>query len=218
MDESYLAQRFRDLWQDCGGAEPGQVWQKLQQHYQEPHRYYHTLAHLAHCLNELDQAKDHIPELEATEMAIWFHDIVYVYGARDNEVLSADYFSELATPTMPAPFIDRVCEFIRATQHTGAASDSAVAFVVDIDLSGFGLPWEDYLADSDALRLEAGDVNDEQYYEGKLRFLGELQRWPSLFQTEYFRNRLEARAQANIARYTADLLTREFGKNSICRA
>ena len=128
-----------------------------------------------------------------------------VYGSRENEILSAEYFSQLATPEMPVKFTDRVCEFIIATQHAGAASDSSVALVVDIDLSGFGLPWEKYLADSDALRHEAGSVGDEQYFQGKLRFLSELQQWPSLFQTEHFRDRLEAVAQANIARYTAEL-------------
>lgn len=211
MDEKYLSERFFNLWQECAGTNAGQVWQKLQQHYTEPHRHYHSLGHLTHCLTQLDVAKDQILELSATEMAIWFHDIIYHYGARDNEILSAAFFRNVAGPSMPAHFIDRVCEFIIATQHTGAAGDAAIAFVVDIDLSGFGLPWEGYLADSDALRLEASSVGDAQYYQGKLRFLGELQQWSSLFQSPFFRNRLETTAQSNIARYTADLRQQGFG-------
>ena len=89
---------------------------------------------------------------------------------------------------------------------------------MDIDLSGFGLPWEGYLADSIALRHEAEDVADEQYYQGKLRFLTELQRWPSLYQSPFFINRLEAIAQSNIARYTTDLRTQGFGEAVICQA
>ena len=104
-------------------------------------------------------------------MAIWFHDVIYHYGARDNEILSAAFFREVAGPQMPERFKDRVCEFIIATQHTGAAQDAAIAFVVDIDLSGFGLPWDAYLADSNALRLEADCIGEQQYYQGKLRFL-----------------------------------------------
>ena len=119
---------------------------------------------------------------------------------------------------MPAQFVDRVCQFIIATQHTGAALDAETAFVVDIDLSGFGLPWAGYLADSDALRLEAQGVGDEQYYQGKLRFLGELQRWPSLFQTPFFRDRLERTAQENITRYTTDLRKQGFGEQPASRA
>lgn len=211
MDERYLAERFCSLWQACEGQDPDGVWQSLQQHYQEPHRHYHNLRHITQCLRELDLAKDHIVEFRATEMALWFHDIIYHYGARDNEILSAAYFRDVAGSGMPAHYIDRVCEFIIATQHTGAAQDTSVAFVVDIDLSGFGLPWEAYRADSDALRLEAENISDDKYYEGKLRFLGELQTWPNLYQSPFFRDRLEARAQANIARYTASLHEEGFG-------
>jgi predicted metal-dependent HD superfamily phosphohydrolase len=218
VDKSYLAKRFCNLWQACAGAHAERVWQQLQQHYMEPHRHYHTLGHLTHCLGELDSAKDHVVEFSATEMAIWFHDIIYHYGARDNEILSAAYLRNVGGPTMPAPFIDRVCEFIIATQHTGAAQDAATAFVVDIDLSGFGLPWEDYLADSNALRQEADSVGDEKYYQGKLRFLSELQRWPSLYQSPFFRQRLETAAQSNISRYTADLRKQGFGELAICQA
>lgn len=218
MDEKFLEERFCDLWRGCAGTNADQVWQKLRSHYQESHRHYHTLAHIAHCLGELDIARDHVAEFSATEMAIWFHDIIYHYGARDNEILSVAYFKDLAEPAMSAHFIDRVSEFIIATQHCGAAGDAAIAFVVDIDLSGFGLPWEEYLADSTALRYEAGDVSDEQYYQGKLRFLSELQRCPSLYQSPFFKLRLEATAQSNIARYTADLRKQGFGEAAICQA
>lgn len=218
MDEKKLEQRFNDFWRDCSGTNAGQVWRKLRSHYQEPHRYYHTLAHVEHCLSQLDAAKEHVAEFSATEMAIWFHDIIYHYGARDNEILSVAYFREAAGPTMPAEFVDRVSEFIIATQHSGAAKDTAIAYVVDIDLSGFGLPWEDYLADSNALRYEAQGVGDEQYYRGKLRFLGELQHWPSLYQSPFFRDRLEENAQSNIARYTRDLRDQGFGVAATCQA
>lgn len=217
MEEKHLAERFCAQWRACAGTNADQVWRRLHAHYQEPHRHYHTLAHIAHCLGQLDLARDHVAELSATEMAIWFHDIIYHYGARDNEILSVAYFRGLADATMSPRFIDRVSEFIIATQHAGAASDSAVAFVVDIDLSGFGLPWENYLADSAALRCEADGVGDEQYYQGKLRFLSELQRWPSLYQSPFFQQRLEAIAQSNIARYTADLRRQGFGEYAICQ-
>lgn len=218
MKHENLAERFCALWQHCAGEDAYAVWLTLKQHYQEPHRHYHTLAHLTHCLGELDFARDHVTEFNAIEMAIWFHDIIYHYGSRDNEILSVAFFRQIAAPTMPAAFVDRVSEFIIATQHTGEAKDASVAFVVDIDLSGFGLPWDDYLSDSDALRHEANGVSDEKYYQGKLRFLTELQRWPSLFQTTFFRNRLESRAQSNIARYSAGLQQQGFGAYAICQA
>ncbi|MBP6682305.1 MAG: hypothetical protein KA159_03245, partial [Halioglobus sp.] len=212
LDESQLANRFRATWRRCAGgqAPPEPVWEMLQRNYREPHRHYHTLNHLAQCLRELDLAGTEVVEMEATEIAIWFHDVIYHYGAKDNETLSAQAFRELAGPHMPAGFIDRVGEFIIATQHTGSARDSGEAFMVDIDLSGFGLPWEGYLADSNALREEAPDIEDSHYYTGKLRFLDGLLGWQRLFQTDYFRDRLEQKARENIKRYTADLRARGF--------
>jgi predicted metal-dependent HD superfamily phosphohydrolase len=214
LNEHELAERFVALWNRCAGANarPEPVWHMLQQRYQEPHRHYHTLAHLSHCLGAMDTGNGQIVEADATEMAIWFHDVIYEYGAKNNEDLSAVTFRELAEPHMAADFIDRVCELIDATKHTGNAPDRGAAYMVDIDLSGFGLPWEGYLADSDALRLEAPDVSDERYYQGKLRFLNGLQQWPCLFQTEFFRDRLESTAQANISRYSADLRAQGFGE------
>jgi len=150
-------------------------------------------------------------------MALWFHDVIYVYGARDNEARSAESFRAAAADQMPSAFVDRVCEFIMATRHTGSAGDEATALMVDIDLSGFGLPWEGYLADSNALRLEADGVGDEQYFQGKLRFLDELQRWPSLYQSPFFRDRLEKRAQANITRYTTELRRQGFGEQLLAK-
>jgi len=213
LDDKQLSDRFCDLWRRCAGATaaPEPVWEMLQRHYTEPHRFYHSLNHLAQCLGELDLARTAVEELDATEMAIWFHDVIYRYGAKDNETLSAQAFRDLAGPHMPAGFVDRVSEFIIATQHTGSARDRGEAFMVDTDLSGFGLPWEGYLADSNALRQEAPDVSDEQYYAGKLRFLEGLLGWKNLFQTDCFRNRLEQRARENIKRYSADLRARGFG-------
>jgi predicted metal-dependent HD superfamily phosphohydrolase len=213
LEEKELADRFCALWRRCAdaAAQPEPVWQMLQERYKEPHRFYHTLAHLNQCLGELDTAAGQIEQADATEMAIWFHDIIYQYGAKDNEDLSAATFLEAAGAHMAADFVGRVCELISATKHAGAAQDAGIACMVDIDLSGFGLPWEGYLADSNALREEAPGVSDKQYYQGKLRFLDELQRWPSLFQTGYFRERLESTAQANIARYCAQLRAQGFG-------
>lgn len=220
MSEEDLAERFASLWRECtsGEAPATSVWQQLQQHYQEPHRHYHTLAHVAQCLDQLDTARAVISELNVTEMAIWFHDVIYRYGADDNETLSAEFFRERAAPHMPAEFVERVCKFIMATQHGGEVDDVGISYMVDIDLSGFGLPWDDYLADSDALREEAPAVIDEHYYQGKLRFLSELQRWPSLFQTEHFRSRLEPTAQANIARYSDSLREKGFGQDATGQA
>ncbi|MEM6582909.1 MAG: hypothetical protein AAF699_16635 [Pseudomonadota bacterium] len=212
MNNQQLKERFSAIWVRHAGPDsaPEPIWDMLYTHYSEPHRHYHTLSHLAQCIEELDAAKDMVTEFDETEMSIWFHDIIYQYGAKDNESLSADTFRDLASGHMDPEFVGRVCEFIIATQHTGNAQSLGEAYMVDIDLSGFGLPWDGYLADSNALREEAPKVSDEQYYSGKLRFLDGLLSWEQLFQTDYFNKRLEKRARENIKRYSAQLRDQGF--------
>jgi hypothetical protein len=83
LDTGQLADRFRATWARCtGGADPAPVWQTVEKRYTEPHRFYHNLDHLDHCLGELDAAREKIGELDAarekieefdaTELAIWF--------------------------------------------------------------------------------------------------------------------------------------------------
>jgi predicted metal-dependent HD superfamily phosphohydrolase len=211
-EESILADRFASLWLRCanGDASPEPAWRELLQGYTGPRRFYHTLGHLALCLDELDGARPPVEEVDATEMAVWFHDIIYDTKSTDNEPASAATFRKFAEPHMPGDFVDRVCEFILSTTHRQMASDPGVAFMLDIDLSSFGLPWEEYLADSLALRKEAADIPDERFYRGKLRFLDGLLQRPEIFQTGYFSERLEQKARANIERYCALIRSQGF--------
>jgi class 3 adenylate cyclase/predicted metal-dependent HD superfamily phosphohydrolase len=211
-DENTLVDRFSGLWLRCANADAdaAPAWRRLLQGYKEPRRFYHNLGHLVLCLNELDVARPHTEEFDATEMAVWFHDIIYDTKSADNELASAATFRELAEPHMPGDFVDRVCEFILATTHREMASDPGVAFMLDIDLSSFGLPWPEFLDDSQALKKEAAGIPDQRFYAGKLRFLDGLLQRPEIFQTGYFRERLEQRARDNIERYSALIRSQGF--------
>ena len=52
MAPNKLAERFHETWDRCsdGVSDPSPVWRVLQYRYAEPHRYYHTLGHIAQCL------------------------------------------------------------------------------------------------------------------------------------------------------------------------
>lgn len=200
-----LANRFRSTWERATrpavDADSGPVWESLSAHYDEPHRHYHNFDHIRHCLGQLDEVSPALGFPDAIELAIWFHDIIYKIGAVDNEARSAELFRILAQPVMDEAVIDRVTGLIMATAHADVALNGDEAVMVDIDLSSFGLPWEEYLQDSNALREEQGHIPDAQFYAGKQRFLEHLAARESIFQTPYFREKLESRARANIARY-----------------
>jgi predicted metal-dependent HD superfamily phosphohydrolase len=55
------------------------------------------------------------------------------------------------------------------------------------------------------LREESSDQPDTKYHAGQVVFLSGLQRRRHFFRTEYFRDRYEAIARANLQRLLADL-------------
>ena len=62
----------------------------LRVRYAEPHRAYHTQAHVDAMLAGLQELGEMIVHPAAVELAIWYHDAVYDPAAADNEARSAD--------------------------------------------------------------------------------------------------------------------------------
>ena len=209
-----LKTRFTALWTRClNGGEPAgaeAVYARLAELYGEPHRHYHTLDHIQHCLHEFDQATAFMDDSEAVELALWVHDAIYQSGARDNERRSADLFRNYAHQYAGAIFQQRVDDLIMATTHRGLPRQSDEQFIVDIDLSSFGLPWETFMQDGWRIRAEFANVTDDAYYPDHLRFLRGLWDRPSFFFTDCFRQRHEDAARENIRRLIADLSMRGY--------
>ncbi|MEB3273276.1 MAG: hypothetical protein ACO4CG_04265 [Prochlorothrix sp.] len=116
-----------------------QFWDALRSRYQESHRAYHTLAHLADCFTLWDRAQLEEPMVAAwceadrfcLEMSLWCHDGVYQIGAGAgvNEAESAQWAGQwLRRCGVETETIDRIQILIRATAHQdaqGAHSQSA---------------------------------------------------------------------------------------------
>ena len=195
------AQRFQALWQRCGGRnDVTSVHAALCARYSEPHRRYHTLDHVSHCLLEFDSAPVPAAAAAAVEMTLWFHDVIYRPGAPDNEQRSADAFSAFARGALADDFIAEVCRLIAATTHVAPPADEVAAWVVDVDLSSFGLPWDRFLVDSRAVREEQAEQDDAHFYPAQSRFLRGLCARPRIYLTAHFHDRYEQQARANIGR------------------
>jgi len=178
--------------------------------YSEPHRHYHTCAHIDHCLRQFDDARAHVPSPGAVEMALWFHDAVYDPGALGNERGSAELFLARGGVALAPGFARHVCELVMATTHDAIPDSEDAAFVVDIDLSGFGSDWEDFRRDGEAVRREFASVPDARFYRYQDRFLRALLARPSFYLTDFFRARYERRARENIERYLEQLAALGF--------
>ena len=132
-----------------------------------------------------DEVAPLLVDRDAVELALWFHDAVYDTGASTNELRSAELF---LTVSAGASFLfrHRVCDHILATRHSTTVRDPDRRFLVDIDLSGFGAPWEEFMRNGDLLREESSGQTDVKYHYGQVAFLSRLQQRRSLLRDRVF--------------------------------
>jgi predicted metal-dependent HD superfamily phosphohydrolase len=202
-------QRFIDLWVRAGSSRgedrAAAVFKAVRDHYDEPHRVYHTADHIRHCLREVDRIPDDYEHKTAVEIAIWFHDVIYEIGDPGNEANSADWFKKQAQGDLPDAIIDQVYRMIIATEHREPAMELDSAYVVDVDLSSFGLPFDEFAVDSAMVRAENIHLTDAQFFQGQKQFLLRLLERDRIFQTELFNGLYEAQARSNIRRTLASM-------------
>ncbi len=203
MNPNLDAGRFEALWRrhvaTPTGAAASTVHADLCRRLGGSDRRFHDLNHISDCLRRFDEVVPLLANPDAVEMAIWFHDAVYLPGDAGNERRSTELFLSYADGADPL-FRRRVCALILTTRHQRQAPDDDRGYIEDIDLAGFGGPWEDFMRGGDLLREEFAAQPDAQYYAGQVWFLGFLKRRRWFFSTKYFRERYEARAQENLDR------------------
>jgi predicted metal-dependent HD superfamily phosphohydrolase len=202
MSKSEIASgRFDALWRRSVASSKSlpsrEVHADLVRRLGGPDRRFHNLNHIRDCLHRFDEVAPLLADRDAVEVALWFHDAVYEPSDADNERRSAELFLA-SSKGADAAFRRRVCGLILATRHQGEAHSDDRRFIEDIDLAGFGAPWEEFMRHGDLLREEFAAQTDEQYHAGQVVFLKRLKRRPWFFATDYFRNRYEAKAQENL--------------------
>lgn len=197
-------ERFVALWLRCApraSAEQAHaIHARLCAAYGETGRHYHALAHIEHCLCEFDAARAAMADADEIELALWYHDAVYQPGDSDNEGRSAALLAEHSAGQLADTQVARIGELILATTHANAPRDAQAAWVVDIDLSSFGLPWPAFLHDSHAVRAEMKSLADDDYQKSHGSFLRGLAARPRIYTSEHFHGRYEHQARDNIAR------------------
>ena len=182
----------------------------LEAAYAEPHRRYHTRAHVEACLEALAA----VPALTEADRqvltwALWWHDAVYYPVRADNEAASAD----LARRDLPAlgatpAQVREVARLILLTKgHAVEPGDRLGALMVSIDLSILGAEPAAYDAYAAAVRAEYAHVPEPAFRAGRARVLQAFLDAPTLYADPSFRDRLETRARANLAREIAALTT-----------
>ena len=150
------AERWAKLWREIGAKEDRHaVYQELVSLYSEPHRHYHSLSHIAECLNEFDAARDLAQQPIAVELAIWFHDAIYDTRAANNEEKSAELAqNRIADAKEGGELCASVFALVMATKTHDPSLHLDAPLLVDIDLSILGKPAERFWEYESQIRRE----------------------------------------------------------------
>jgi len=196
-----MKDRWLKFWAAAGATgDPEPDWRSLSTRYGEPHRAYHTMDHIAHCLDELEEARAFAADPVAVEMALWYHDAVYDTRATDNEEQSARIAVAAAvTMDLPMVFGASVAALILASTHQAVPSDSDARLFADIDLSILGRPSAVFAEYERRVRKEYAWVPEREFRAARSAILKSFLERPSIYGTPHFRKKCEAMARLNLS-------------------
>jgi predicted metal-dependent HD superfamily phosphohydrolase len=173
---------------------------ELIRRYSEPHRRYHTTAHLRHVLMMIDELADD-QDLFLVRLAAWFHDAVYAIpaGQVTNEEASARLaLRELSRAGLEQEDLTQVARLVRLTEtHVPGSRDPEGELLCDADLAILAASPQDYGAYVAAVREEYAQVPDEDFWAGRLAVLTDLA-GRAIFRTGKGHQLLTAPARANL--------------------
>ena len=185
----------RERFLSLGPHDVAEGWlRNLEARYSEPHRHYHTLAHIEHMLELLPHAD------ETVVAAVWFHDAIYD-GNQNEERSAALARQALRIIGFAEEKIALVERMILATKRheRGDLPEHALAFL-DADLAILGSDRERYDEYVRQVRQEYAHVPDAAFRAGRNAILRKFLDRPRLYFTDEFFARFEEQARANLER------------------
>ncbi|MGC5015311.1 metal-dependent phosphohydrolase [Streptosporangium sp. DT93] len=197
-----MSEKLMTRWLSLAGPGAGRLGRELIARYDEPHRRYHTSAHLEAVLAGVDALADHAEHPDLVRMAAWFHDAVYDPRRGDNEELSAR-LAERALPEagLAPEAVATVARLVRLTlTHAPAPGDADGAVLCDADLAILGAPEEVYAAYAAAVREEYAFVPDEAFRTGRAAILRSLLGLPAIFHVAGPEEAARANIEAELGR------------------
>lgn len=208
MSELTLA-RWRAPWEALGLKARMELHAELRKAYSEPRRAYHTLHHVAECLQLLEQTQALAQSSASLELAIWFHDAVHDPRKTDNEARSAEWAQhELRRAGASIALQERIVGLVMVTSHVVEPQAPDEALMSDIDLAVLGAGPARFDEYERQVRQEYRHVPTRQFQQARRRILVDFLERERIYFTEGFRLRREAQARVNLQRS----LTRLAGK------
>lgn len=178
--------------------------------YNQVHRHYHTLEHIAEMTLLLAEYRDKISRWADVIFACLYHDIVYDAKRSDNEALSAGRCeADAAKLGIAQPQCQHIAALILATRKHELSDDSLDAkLFLDADLAILGASQERYERYAAGVRNEYSHVPEADYRAGRSAVLKKFLERPRLYYSDEMRARFETPARANIAGEIENLAAR----------
>lgn len=176
-------------------VETQNLWMAIEQSYGETHRFYHTMAHLNAMFEQLAAAAT---VDDATVLAIVYHDIIYIPGAKNNEGESAKrLISDLSDSALDSHALKESVDLIEATADH-QPFDVKSALFLDADMSILGAIPSVYLSYAENVQKEYEFLPRDIYLRGRKQFLNNLLGRERIFYSDHFYSALEKSARLNI--------------------
>jgi len=160
-------------------------------------RYYHDMSHIDRLLNYIDDFDVNMKERTMLEIAVWFHDIVYVPQIKYNEELSTDMCDVFTNGiSLDKRYIDIITNLILVTKHDDTVITQLEKIMVDLDLKDLGDPI--YWSIGNLVRKEFEHLSEEEWKKGRVIFLKKMIQKDYIFMTKEYRTICEKESRINL--------------------
>ena len=219
MLEDVMHDYWRSLCESLQGPrlEAGAMnaFRRLENRYSEPHRHYHTLAHIEACVRELHEFTARMGSFAPNdsalvELALWYHDAVYHTLREDNEEKSADLACRASIQLfhLQTRELSHLKELIMATAHRDIPRDPDAKIVCDIDLSSLGAAPDVFDRNTMNIRREYNWMPEAEFNAQTEGFFLRFLHRPTIYTTPYFQAKYEDQARRNLTRVLESLGSR----------
>lgn len=177
------------------------LWDDLFHLYQGKKRHYHNLSHLNAMFNEMKRFENDLNDPEILAFSIWYHDIIYNASKSNNEEMSAKKAFDILTELQVKNSRIKKCfdQIIATKSHKiHDTKNIDVMYLLDFDLEVLGRDWSEYETYSKQIRNEYSIYPWFMYKKGRKKALISFLERDHIYQTPFYRDKLEQIARDNI--------------------
>lgn len=173
-------------------------YKEIENQYGLPERKYHTIYHIQDIFQQILSLVITTTQKAILTHAALFHDVIYIPGAKDNEIKSAEFaVTWLKKLQVPKSHIDSVYQLIIATSDH-ISEDSLIQLFLDMDLSILGTSPEVYKQYHKSIRKEYSKIPLQRYNIGRKQFLQHTLNRNHIFTTTHYQSMYEQQARINM--------------------